>query len=111
MPVYGDAAEVERLRARMELAGAATNAKDERRAKRSAAAAALADDVADSAAKRAQVETINAGIDTRAIVQEAEARTRTRTDAVKSLFTDPSKQDKTGKPNWVSMGTHVSYIS
>jgi len=45
-------------------------------------------------------------------VAQAEKRAREQTPVIKSLFHEASKDNDKAKPaNWVSMGTHVGYIS
>jgi len=108
VPIYGDAAEVERLRTRLEVARA--NAKEAKK-KDKAGAEAGAGSASGAGTKRNHVE-IAAGIDAKAIVAQAEKRAREQTPAIKSLFHEASKDNDKAKPaNWVSMGTHLGYIS
>jgi hypothetical protein len=106
VPIYGDAAEVERLRARMVAARPATT--KDRRADADAAGSAAAS--AAASAKRTHME-ISAGVDARAIVEQAEKKARTQSAAVKSLFSDPSQLPEGKGAEWISRGVHFSYIS
>ena len=124
MAIYGDEAEVERLRLRMQHVRAAAKEKKSSSSSASsssapaassasAASTAAADAAADSAAaraKRSHVE-ISAGIDTKAIVEQAEKRARSQTDAVKSLFSAPNQTGHEHDSKWMSRGSHFAYIS